>query len=154
MAFKSFVTIDDRQLRTFINQLPIKVTKSFRDAGREFCYAVRKSTRMRLSRRGHNFEFFAWNSLQVLPKGKTEHVLYISQEALWLDSMRPHVVQLERGSAIHRWALIKGNATVKRIAAREGHITVKPSPYLEDSFNAALSKFDPIVKRAVDKAIN
>ena len=93
------------------------------------------------------------NGIQARKKSKRRSVLFMPIEGTFLDSMKPHKVQLKKGRLIRKWALAKGNARVKRIAEKEGSIYVRPHPFFESAFQEAVIRLPLVLKRRADSII-
>lgn len=153
MVIQVKVDIRNRQAINKINKKVIKLPKAIGDAGFEFSKRVQMIERLALTRGKNIFTGKAWNSIKAIRRSKFVSEVKMSQRAFWLDSMRTHFVQLKMGRNIHKWALAKGSNKIKRIAMREGFITVRAHPFVADSIATATRNLKSILQRHADKAL-
>lgn len=140
----------DDFVRGIANELP----KEMSEAGLEFLRTVARTMRSVLIRDGRKgIAPHLINNITVEKRSKYRSELMMPKSGAWLDNMRPHKVQLKRGRNIHKWAMKKGNEGVKKIAARQGMIKVRPHPFIDESFDRSITRMDTIIKRHLNKAV-
>src|SRR3990167_5192 len=131
--------IGDNILRDFGNQAVMQLRRELRMQKLTYTTYLHNNIRWRQQKR------FAY--------------LTIPQYGTWLDSASPHYVRLQRGRRITKWALDKGNPTIRKIAERaiasksKTYIYVRPHPWIDKGLNRALRKLPTIVKRQTEKLI-
>lgn len=148
------VTSNGKQIASKMGDLAVRITKQVETSTFDMAVHTQKMLRRQLVENGNIFRKRAWRSITAKKLGKNQSTVSMSQQAEWLDRMKPHWVKLKRGRVIHRWAMAKGNAGVKAIAKRQGSIFVRPHPFVEEGFQKSIISYNKILRKRVQKALN
>ena len=154
------VKVDSKEVDQFVKTLPKKLRESMEKAFQRYGKNTEKNFKMASAEAG----FWSGEVYQSIKwrKRKLGGYLEISQEGIYLDSMRPHWVALKKGRKITEWAQTKGFAlsrgrgggadvTIYPFATRS--LFVRPHPFIERTQNEEIPKIDQFIKRELDKHI-
>jgi len=88
--------------------------------------------------------------------------LFIRLYGVYLDSMRPHFVNVHRRrTRLLLWAKLSGSSSIRRKAImveqrklNKFSIYVRPHPFIAQGYRKARPKLKPVLKRVAQRAIN
>lgn len=112
-----------------------------------------QNMKLKLRQENRIFDGNLINSIEARKVSKNLSVVEMDDHGLYLDRMRPHAVWLRKGSYVWEWAMIKGNAKVKKIASRQGYLWVEPHPFLQAATDKTSTKLNSIFERRIRNAL-
>jgi len=138
---------------SMFKNLPMNVRKEIGDGMFKIAKSHQRGLRFQLNRTSKRFDYKIYSGIRAEKLSNVRSVVKMPQEGVWLDSMKPHAVQLKRGRRIHAWAMAKGSSRVKEIAMRQGMITVRAKPFIEAGLMRGRKNNDKILQHSLDVAI-
>ena len=143
--------IDDRGVRSFLNNLPIKINKEMDSEMNRFANDTVKAIQVQMTRKK-----LVWksphlrDSFKVIKQRKGQYDVTARKEAIHLDSARPHWVSIypKTGGVrkdLRDWAR-------QKLGYAPRHIYVRPHPYLDAPISRQMAKLNQYLDRGMTNA--
>lgn len=148
------IRVDDRRVKTLMNNIQFKLPKEVHKEGFLLLKKTATSMKLILRRRKNVWRGKLLESIRA-EQSRSGHksVLKMAKRGVYLDRMRPHWVKLKRGRLIRKWAYEKGHAGVQRAADAQASIFVKPHPFIDVAINRNIIKLKQSLRRAVNRSV-
>jgi hypothetical protein len=90
-----------------------------------------------------------YNNILAHQLSETTAVVTSSIEGIYLDSMRTHAVKLTPRNLLWYWAYSKGNENVRKVADRQGWLTVRAHPFINTALQKTYQEVGTILKDSI-----
>ena len=151
------VDIRNREAFANVGNIVARFPDDVAEAGHEIAGIHAKYLRAGLVEGGphgsHIHTFKLYDSIKARKRSKYRSEVMMAYYGAYLDNMRPHLVQLKKRRRIFRWAMKKGSADIKDIAARQGCIFVRPHPFMYNATQRTVSKMRSILARKARQSV-
>jgi hypothetical protein len=90
-----------------------------------------------------------YNNILSHQLNETTAVVTSSIEGIYLDRMRTHAVRLTPRNLLWFWAYSKGNERVRKVADRQGWLTVKAHPFINTALHKTYDEVGTILSESI-----